>query len=113
KNVTKGYSDIQVKVREATSNDAWGPSGTLMAEIAQATYNHYEFLEVMEMLDKRLNDKGKNWRHVFKALTVLDYCIHSGSEHVVRYARENLYIIKTLREFQHLDEDGRDQGQNG
>ena len=20
----------------------------------------------MEMLDKRLNDKGKNWRHVFK-----------------------------------------------
>lgn len=21
----------------------------------------------MEMLDKRLNDKGKNWRHVFKA----------------------------------------------
>ena len=23
----------------------------------------------MEMLDKRLNDKGKNWRHVFKVLT--------------------------------------------
>jgi epsin len=20
----------------------------------------------MEMIDKRLNDKGKNWRHVFK-----------------------------------------------
>jgi hypothetical protein len=25
-----------------------------------------DFVEVMEMLDKRLNDKGKNWRHVFK-----------------------------------------------
>lgn len=24
------------------------------------------FVEIMEMLDKRLNDKGKNWRHVFK-----------------------------------------------
>lgn len=24
------------------------------------------FVEVMEMMDKRLNDKGKNWRHVFK-----------------------------------------------
>jgi epsin len=23
-------------------------------------------VEIMEMLDKRLNDKGKNWRHVFK-----------------------------------------------
>ena len=25
-----------------------------------------DFIEIMEMLDKRLNDKGKNWRHVFK-----------------------------------------------
>jgi hypothetical protein len=23
-------------------------------------------VEIMEMMDKRLNDKGKNWRHVFK-----------------------------------------------
>jgi hypothetical protein len=29
----------QTKVREATSNDAWGPSGTQMNEIAQLTYN--------------------------------------------------------------------------
>jgi epsin len=24
------------------------------------------FLEIMDMVDKRLNDSGKNWRHVFK-----------------------------------------------
>ncbi len=23
-------------------------------------------MEIMEVIDKRLNDKGKNWRHVFK-----------------------------------------------
>jgi hypothetical protein len=39
------------------------------------------------MLDKRLNDKGKNWRHVFKSLTVLDYILHAGSENVVQYFR--------------------------
>jgi epsin len=39
KNYTKGYSDVQAKVREATSNDPWGPSGTQMNEIAQMTYN--------------------------------------------------------------------------
>jgi hypothetical protein len=56
-----------------------------MNEIAQMTYNQCvvaipargqwtltstfyrnDFVEIMEMLDKRLNDKGKNWRHVFK-----------------------------------------------
>jgi len=66
----------------------------------------------MDMLDKRLNDKGKNWRHVLKSLKVLDYCLHEGSELVVTWARKNIYIIKTLREFIYVDEDGRDVGQN-
>lgn len=72
-----------------------------------------DFYEIMDMLDKRLNDKGKNWRHVLKSLKVLDYCLHEGSELVVTWARKNVYIIKTLREFQHVDEEGRDVGQNG
>ncbi|GAB7363787.1 hypothetical protein MBLNU230_g4355t1 [Neophaeotheca triangularis] len=111
KNVTKGYSSVQVKVRNATSNDPWGPTGTDMADIAKITYNSStDFYEVMDMLDKRLNDKGKNWRHVLKSLKVLDYCLHEGSELVVTWARKNIYIIKTLREFMYLDEEGRDVG---
>ncbi|OJA13784.1 hypothetical protein AZE42_12644 [Rhizopogon vesiculosus] len=66
KNYTKGYSGTQAKVRDATSNDPWGPSGTQMNEIAKLTYNQNDFVEIVEMLDKRLLDKDKNWRHVFK-----------------------------------------------
>jgi len=112
KNYIKGYSDVQVKVRDATSNDPWGPSGTQMNELAQLSYNQNEFIEMMEILDKRLNDKGKNWRHVFKSLTLLDYLLHAGSENVVIYFRDNIYIVKTLKEFQYIDEDGKDQGAN-
>ena len=43
KNYTKGYSDTQAKVRDATSNDPWGPTGTQMNEIAQMTYNQLSF----------------------------------------------------------------------
>lgn len=61
KNVTKGYSAVEIKVRNgtlrprptrscplrhaqtnaiaATSNDPWGPVGSDMAEISQLTYN--------------------------------------------------------------------------
>lgn len=67
---------------------------------------------MMEILDKRLNDKGKNWRHVFKSLTLLDYLLHAGSENVVIYFRDNIYIVKTLKEFQYIDENGKDQGAN-
>ncbi|EKV07423.1 Ubiquitin interacting motif [Penicillium digitatum] len=113
KNVTKGYSSVQVKVRNATSNDPWGPTGTEMSEIAAMTFGSpNEFYEIMDMLDKRLNDKGKNWRHVLKSLKVLDYCLHEGSELVVTWARKNVYIIKTLREFTYVDEESRDVGQN-
>ncbi|KNZ50551.1 hypothetical protein VP01_435g9 [Puccinia sorghi] len=67
-----------------------------MNEIATLTFNQQDFIEIMEMLDKRLNDKGKNWRHVFKALTLLDYLLHAGSENVVLYFRSAAcFILKT------------------
>ena len=43
---------------------------------------------------------------------MLDYLLHAGSENVVIYFRDNVYIIKTLKEFQYIDEDGKDQGAN-
>lgn len=64
---------LQKKVREATSNDQWGPSATLMAEIADLTYNTVAMAEIMKMIWKRLNDHGKNWRHVYKALVRIPY----------------------------------------
>ncbi|KAI5283654.1 hypothetical protein KEM52_003287 [Ascosphaera acerosa] len=126
KNVTKGYSAAQKKVRDggettgaddegaATSNDPDGPTSAEMAEIAALTFEtDVSFYEIMEMLDKRLNDKGKNWRHVLKSLKVLDYIIHEGAESCVTWARKNVYVVKTLREFQYVDEQGADVGMNG
>lgn len=43
---------------------------------------------------------------------MLDYLLHAGSENVVIYFRDNIYVIKTLKEFQYIDEDGKDQGAN-
>ena len=77
---------FQVKVREATSNDPWGPSSTQMSEIADLTYNMVAFSEIMQMIWKRLNDHGKNWRHVYKALVLLEYLIKTGSEKVENYS---------------------------
>lgn len=79
KNIAHNYSNAQVKVREATSNDPWGPSSTLMAEIADLTYNVVAFTEIMQMVWRRLNDHGRNWRHVYKALVLLGKKIYVSS----------------------------------
>ncbi|GMI78687.1 EPSIN3 [Hibiscus trionum] len=103
---------IERKVLDATSNEPWGPDGSLLADIAMATRNHHEYQTIMAVIWKRLNDTGKNWRHVYKALTVLDYLVAHGSEHVIDELREHVYQISTLSDFRYIDSSGRDQGIN-
>ncbi|CAH8292531.1 unnamed protein product [Schistosoma rodhaini] len=111
KNVVHNYTDAERKVREATSNDPWGPSSTLMAEIADKTHNVMAFTEIMQMIWRRLNDKSKYWRHVYKALVLLEYLSKTGSDKVATQCRENIHSIETLRDFECV-EDGKDRGKN-
>lgn len=83
-----------------------------MMEIAELTFNVVAFAEVMGIIWKRLNDHGKNWRHVYKALTLMDYLVKAGSERVAHQCRENIHAIQTLRDFQYVDRDGQDHGVN-
>ncbi|GMI64399.1 EPSIN2 [Hibiscus trionum] len=103
---------IEQKVLDATSNEPWGPHGSLLADIAMATRNYHEYQMIMTVIWKRLSDTGKNWRHVYKALTVLDYLVANGSERVIDDIREHAYQISTLSNFQYIDSSGRDQGNN-
>lgn len=114
-----------------------------MSEIADLTYNVVAFSEIMSMVWKRLNDHGKNWRHVYKvrtssfytnkseflffcpshshhvsdlyifqAMTLMEYLIKTGSERVAQQCRENIYAVQTLKDFQYIDRDGKDQVTN-
>ncbi|KAG9141365.1 hypothetical protein Leryth_001817 [Lithospermum erythrorhizon] len=103
---------IEQKVLDATSNERWGPHGTLLADIALASRNYHEFQMIMSILWKRMNDTGKNWRHVYKALTVLEHMVAHGSERVIEEIREHAYQIQTLANFQYTDSSGIDQGNN-
>lgn len=103
---------IEQKVLDATSNEPWGPHGSNLADIALATRNYHEYQLIMNVIWKRINDTGKNWRHVYKALTVLEYLVANGSERVIDEIREHAYQLSTLSDFQYIDSSGRDQGSN-
>ncbi|GAB1611112.1 clathrin interactor 1-like isoform X2 [Argonauta hians] len=112
-NVVMNYSEVEAKVREATNDDAWGPHGSLMGEIAQYTFTYEHFPEVMGMLWKRmLHDNKKNWRRVYKSLLLLSYLVKNGSERVVTSSREHLYDLRSLENYTFTDENGKDQGLN-
>ncbi|XP_044137188.1 clathrin interactor 1 [Bufo gargarizans] len=112
-NVVMNYSEIESKVREATNDDPWGPSGQLMGEIAKATFMYEQFPELMNMLWTRmLKDNKKNWRRVYKSMLLLAYLIRNGSERVVTSAREHIYDLRSLENYHFVDENGKDQGIN-
>uniref|UniRef100_A0A8D8JDZ5 Clathrin interactor 1 n=4 Tax=Culex pipiens TaxID=7175 RepID=A0A8D8JDZ5_CULPI len=112
-NVVMNYTEIEGKVREATNDEAWGPTGPLMQELAHATFTYEHFPEVMSMLWKRmLQDNKTNWRRTYKSLLLLNYLVRNGSERVVTSSREHIYDLRSLENYTFVDENGKDQGIN-
>lgn len=112
-NLVMNYTETEAKVREATNDDPWGPSGAQMQEIASYTFTYEQFPEVMGMLWKRmLQDNRTNWRRTYKSLLLLDYLIKNGSERVVTNAREHVYDLRSMENYAFVDDNGKDQGVN-
>lgn len=100
KNKVNGYTQAQILVRDCTrNNDTEDVPIMELRQLVEYSYNHLEIVPMFEMLDKRLNDKGKYWKHILKALIVLEFLVINGSEMCVTWCKENIYLIKTLREF--------------
>jgi len=113
KNMVLNVSEMEAKVREATNDDPWGASSTLMQEIAQGTFNFQHFNEIMPSIYNRFMEKeARQWRQIYKALQLLEYLVKHGSERVVDDSRAHLATIKMLRNFHYIDEKGKDQGIN-
>ncbi|CDK29321.1 unnamed protein product [Kuraishia capsulata CBS 1993] len=112
-NAVLNLSEMEAKVREATNNEPWGASSTLMAEISQGTYNYREREEICAMISRRFTEKSAHeWRQIYKALQLMEYLIKHGSERFVDDARANVNLITLLRSFHYIDSQGNDQGVN-
>jgi len=115
RNITDSVMNVPPEerlVREATTMDKWGPTAQQMKAICDLTFQHQSFRPVMNALMQRLSEPGKYWRHVYKALLVIDYALKNGSPEVAEYCRHHIIEIQTLQRYQHIDEDNRDQGLN-
>ena len=76
-------TELDKKLAEATTNEPWGASSTLLSEIARATFGYDDFKTVMTQIWKNLQLTGSLWRVVYKTLNMLDYILRHGSERVI------------------------------
>ncbi|RCK67643.1 hypothetical protein Cantr_03231 [Candida viswanathii] len=110
-NVAMNLTEMESKVREATNNEPWGASSTLMAQIAAGTYNYREREEIIAFIFRRFTEKAANeWRQIYKSLQLLEYLLKNGSERIIDDVRANISLIQMLKSFHYIDLKGRDQG---
>lgn len=65
------------------------------------------------MIYKRFTEKSaEEWRQIYKALQLMEFLVKNGSERVIDDARSHLSLLKMLRQFHYIDQNGKDQGIN-
>jgi epsin len=65
------------------------------------------------MIYRRFTEKSaEDWRQIYKALQLLEFLIKHGSERVIDDARGHITLLKMLRQFHFIDQNGKDQGLN-
>ncbi|TGJ82054.1 hypothetical protein E0Z10_g6722 [Xylaria hypoxylon] len=112
-NAVMNFTEMEAKVREATNNEPWGASSTIMQEIANGTFNYQTLNEIMPMIYRRFTEKtAEEWRQIYKSLQLLEFLIKHGSERVIDDARGHITLLKMLRQFHYIDPNGKDQGIN-
>ncbi|GFZ16692.1 ENTH/VHS family protein [Actinidia rufa] len=104
--------EIEQKVLDATDDEPWGPHGSVLAEIAQATKKFSECQMVMNVLWTRLGETGRNWRYVYKSLAVIEYLVGNGSDRAVDDIVEHTFQISSLASFEYVEPNGKDMGIN-
>ncbi|CDS43607.1 epsin 1 [Echinococcus multilocularis] len=110
KNSVGHYSRAELLVREATSNDSSMPSQELLLQIADMTMAQTLYTDTTSMIWKRLNDKCKNWRHIYKALFVIEACLQYGSMQFSKECYAQLPQILTLCDFVYVYDQNSNAG---
>lgn len=105
RNIAGGYSYSQRRVRDITAHNNSAPSEK---DIANLTTLKKEVNPIMRVLYQRMNDKGEHWRHVEKALTLLQYLLIFGSEGVVEWYNCNSLLVHALCHYHQDDENSNE-----
>jgi epsin len=100
---------LEKKVSDATSNDNWGVANSTLIELARETQDFNNFSVIMKGIWEGIGDRKEKWRRIYKSLTLLEYCLKYGSERACNEARSEVYKLRPLGDFKHMEE-GRDKG---
>ena len=108
-NLTK--TDLEKKLKEATSNEHCHANISLLNEISQRTQYRADYNTILFHCVKKLSCKAEKWRKILKDLFLIEHILRTGNPKFADDLKDEIYKLKTLFNFSYYDESRSDKGE--
>ena len=96
-NLTK--TDLEKKLKEATSNEHCHANVSLLNEISNKTDNRADYNTIMAHCLKKLSCRPEKWRKILKALFLIEHILRTGNPRFADDLKDEEYKLKNLFNF--------------
>ena len=107
-NLTK--TDLEKKLKEATSNEHCHANISLLNEISQRTQYRADYNTILFHCVKKLSCKAEKWRKILKDLFLIEHILRTGNPRFADDMKDEIYKIKNLFNFSYYEE-SHDKGE--
>ena len=108
-NLTK--TELEKKLKEATSNEHCHANISLLNEISQKTQYRGDYNIILSHCLKKLNCSSQKWRKILKDLFLIEHILRTGNLRFADDLKDSEYKLKNLFNFSYYDESHSDKGE--
>ena len=107
-NLTK--TDLEKKLKEATSNEHCHANISLLNEISMKTQYRADYITIVAYCLKKLGCRAEKWRKILKDLFLIEHILRTGNPKFADDLKDEIYKLKNLFNFSYYEE-GADKGE--
>ena len=108
-NLTK--TDLEKKLKEATSNEHCHANVSLLDEISNKTQYRQDYNTILAHCVKKLSCRAEKWRKILKDLFLIEHILRTGNPRFVDDLKDVEYKLKNLFNFSYYDDSKSDKGE--
>ncbi|CDK27818.1 unnamed protein product [Kuraishia capsulata CBS 1993] len=99
--ISHSHGSFSKKVKDATNNDPWGPTGSTLNEISKGSSQIRNLQPLIKVISKRLSSTDpKRWRKILKTLTLVLFVIQVGAIEFVNWCKANQNLFSRFHRFE-------------
>ena len=108
-NLTK--TDLEKKLKEATSNEHCHANIALLNEISSKTQYREDYTTILAHCLKKLSCRPEKWRKILKDLFLVEHLLRTGNPKLADDFKDEIYKFKNLTNFSYYDDSRADKGE--